>query len=149
MRSASCPFDQSLWWSIQEDKFGVKLLFQLQLTSLSHLKQRTANHIAAWQPIRLWMVFVGVVRKVHTRKMSVQSLRMRSTQGSSSNMMEWLMPLKNSRTNFPITKTTEAYNPMMLQGEGREEEEEESGWILQQSVLIVNCTTVTAVVESN
>lgn len=46
--------------------------------------------------------------------MSVQSLRMRSTHGSSSNMMEWLIPLKNSLTNFPMTSTTEAYSPMML-----------------------------------
>lgn len=50
-----------------------------------------------------------------TKKISVHSFRMRSTLGSSSNMMEWEIPLKNSRTNFPITRTTEAYNPMMLQ----------------------------------
>lgn len=59
----------------------------------------------------------------------MQSLRMRSTQGSSSNMMEWLIPLKNSRTNFPITRTTEAYSPMMLgameTGAGTEEEDGE------------------------
>lgn len=64
-----------------------------------------------------------------TRKMSVHSLRIRSTQGSSSNMMEWLIPLKNSLTNLPITKTTEAYNPMMLRrrrGAGTEEQKMES-----------------------
>lgn len=49
-----------------------------------------------------------------TRKMSVHSFRIRSTLGSSSNMMEWEIPLKNSRTNFPITRTTEAYSPIML-----------------------------------
>ncbi len=59
--------------------------------------------------------------------MSVQSFRMRSTQGSSSNMMEWLIPLKNSLTNFPITNTTEAYNPMMLQETQEEGEEEGEG----------------------
>lgn len=51
-----------------------------------------------------------------TRKMSVQSFRMRSTQGSSSNMMEWEISLKNPRTNFPITKTTDTYRPMILEG---------------------------------
>lgn len=46
-QSASCPFDESLWRSIQEDQFGVKLLLQLQLTCLSHLRQKTANQITA------------------------------------------------------------------------------------------------------
>lgn len=64
--------------------------------------------------MRGWSLCVPLV----TRKMSVHSLRIRSTQGSSSNMMEWLIPLKNSLTNFPITRTTDAYNPMMLQETG-------------------------------
>lgn len=49
-----------------------------------------------------------------TKKMSVHNFKIRSTLGSSSNMMEWEIPLKNSRTNFPITRTTDAYSPMML-----------------------------------
>ena len=47
--------------------------------------------------------------------MSVQSFRMRSTQGSSSNIMECEISLKNPRTNFPITSTTDTYRPMILQ----------------------------------
>lgn len=50
-----------------------------------------------------------------TKKISVHSFRIRSTLGSSSNIIEWEIPLKNSRTNFPITSTTEAYKPMILQ----------------------------------
>lgn len=42
-----------------------------------------------------------------TRKMSVQSFRIRSTLGSSSNMMECEIPLKSSRINFPMTRTTD------------------------------------------
>lgn len=42
-RSAPRPLDQSLWRSIQEDEFGIKLLLQLQLARLSHLKQTAAN----------------------------------------------------------------------------------------------------------
>ena len=57
-----------------------------------------------------------------TRKMSVQSLRMRSTQGSSSNMMECEISLKKPRTNFPMTKTTDTYRPMILEGEGRKKD---------------------------
>ena len=83
--------------------------------------------------------------------MSVHSLRMRSTQGSSSNIMEWLIPLKNSRTNFPITKTTEAYNPMMLQGkrdtkpkkEDQKNEEKMTGYIMYQTTTLCCCTTTT------
>lgn len=80
--------------------------------------------------------------------MSVHSLRMRSTQGSSSNIMEWLIPLKNSRTNFPITKTTDAYNPMMLQGErdtkhkkeDKKHEEKVSGYIMYKTNTQCCCT---------
>lgn len=57
-----------------------------------------------------------------TRKMSVQSFRMRSTQGSSSNMMECEISLKKPRTNFPMTKTTDKYRPMILEGEGRKKD---------------------------
>lgn len=39
MRSSTCPFDQSLWRSIQEDQFGVKLFFQFQFTCFPHLKK--------------------------------------------------------------------------------------------------------------
>lgn len=49
-----------------------------------------------------------------TKKMSVHNFKIRSTLGSSSNMIEWEIPLKNSRTNFPTTRTTDAYSPMML-----------------------------------
>lgn len=31
------------------------------------------------------------------------------------------MPLKNSRTNLPMTRTTEAYRPMILDRGGRKE----------------------------
>jgi len=55
-----------------------------------------------------------------TRKISVQSFRMRSTQGSSSNMMEWEISLKKPRTNFPMTKTTDTYRPMILKRKLRE-----------------------------
>lgn len=48
--------------------------------------------------------------------MSVQSFRIRSTQGSSSNIIEWEISLKKPRTNFPITRTTDTYNPMILAG---------------------------------
>lgn len=58
-----------------------------------------------------------------TRKMSVQSFRMRSTQGSSSNMMEWDISLKKPRTNFPMTRTTDTYRPMILGGEIRKEKQ--------------------------
>lgn len=49
-----------------------------------------------------------------TTKMSVQSFRTRSTQGSSSNMMDLEIPLKNSLTNFPMTSTTDMYRPTIL-----------------------------------
>lgn len=49
-----------------------------------------------------------------TRKISVQSFRMRSTQGNSSNIMECDISLKKPRTNFPMTKTTDTYKPMIL-----------------------------------
>lgn len=49
-----------------------------------------------------------------TTKMSVHSFSTRSTFGSSSNMMERDIPLKNSRTNLPITSTTDMYKPTML-----------------------------------
>lgn len=32
------PFDHGLWRSVEEDQFGVKLLFQLQLSCFTHLK---------------------------------------------------------------------------------------------------------------
>lgn len=50
-----------------------------------------------------------------TRKMSVQSFRIRSTQGNSSNIMECEISLKKPRTNFPMTRTTETYKPMILE----------------------------------
>lgn len=34
------PFDHGLWGAIEEDEFGVKLLLQLQLSSLTHLEHR-------------------------------------------------------------------------------------------------------------
>lgn len=49
-----------------------------------------------------------------TTKMSVQSFKTRSTQGSSSNMMDLEIPLKNSLTNFPMTSTTDMYRPTIL-----------------------------------
>lgn len=49
-----------------------------------------------------------------TTKMSVQSLSTRSTHGSSSNIMDLEIPLKNSLTNFPTTSTTDMYNPTIL-----------------------------------
>ena len=36
----SGPFDHSLWRAIEEDQFGVKFLFQLQLSCLTHLKHK-------------------------------------------------------------------------------------------------------------
>lgn len=57
-----------------------------------------------------------------TRKMSVQSFRMRSTQGSSSNMMECDISLKKPRTNLPMTKTTDTYKPMILREPGKQNE---------------------------
>lgn len=82
-------------------------------------------------------------RQLLTRKMSVHSLRMRSTQGSSSNMMEWLIPLKNSLTNFPITNTTEAYRPMMLRRRRTQEEGEVSPeHVTTGSVAKVACTRI-------
>lgn len=55
---------------------------------------------------------------------------MRSTQGSSSNMMEWDISLKKPRTNFPMTKTTDTYRPMILEREKRIEKKIyiQEGW---------------------
>lgn len=115
-RSSPCPLDQSLRRSIQEDQFGVKLFFQFQLARFPHLQEQDRHD----QPSG-GAGGGGACLLLHpTRKMSVHSLRMRSTQGSSSNMMEWLIPLKNSLTNFPITRTTEAYNPIILPPRRRE-----------------------------
>lgn len=50
--------------------------------------------------------------------MSWHSLRMRSTHGSSSNMMECEISLKKLRTNLPMTSTMDTYSPMIL-GAGR------------------------------
>lgn len=55
-----------------------------------------------------------------TTKMSLHSLSTRSTHGSSSYMMDRDMPVKNSRTNLPMTSTTDMYIPTMLQHKRRE-----------------------------
>lgn len=68
--------------------------------------------------------------------MSVQSFRMRSTQGSSSNMMECDISLKKPRTNFPMTKTTDTYKPMILQDGGKEEAEFYTGVEHLQHVFV-------------
>lgn len=59
-------------------------------------------------------VCVCVLLHTLTRKMSVHSFRIRSTQGNSSNIMECEISLKKPRTNFPMTRTTETYKPMIL-----------------------------------
>lgn len=139
-RSASCPFDQSFWWSIQEDQFGIKLLFQLQLTGLSHLKQGNRIRKKKKQNSQSHEIIKSDDHKVNqsfTRKMSVQSLRMRSTHGSSSNMMEWLIPLKNSLTNFPMTSTTEAYSPMMLHKRSIINQSLINAWFVTDSTVLL------------
>lgn len=121
LRSPPSPFDQRLWRSIQEDQFGVKLFFQFQLARFPHLrKQERHSQLSGGAEGGGACLLLRF-----TRKMSVHSLRIRSTQGSSSNMMEWLIPLKNSLTNFPITRTTEAYNPIILRPRRREAGTEE------------------------
>lgn len=44
------PFDHSLWRAIQEDQFGVKLLFQLQLSRLTHLKHKNKEEEVNMEP---------------------------------------------------------------------------------------------------
>lgn len=50
-----------------------------------------------------------------TMKISLHSLSTRSTHGSSSYMMDRDIPVKNSRTNLPTTRTTDMYRPTILQ----------------------------------